>query len=72
MTSPRIAVLFYGNTGENMMNVVTKLRDVTCQGCGGRGGRHVDVRCTFLKLSLERSLMTRSAHKSVVKKERQG
>lgn len=26
---------------------VTKRRDVVCNGCGGRGGGHIDLKCPF-------------------------
>lgn len=38
-----------------MNTLVTKARDVVCQGCGGTGGRHREVRCPFLVAALERA-----------------
>ena len=37
-----------------MSTLVTRARDVVCQGCGGTGGRHRDVRCPFLVAAMAR------------------
>ena len=36
------------------MSAITKVHDVVCQGCGGKSGAHMDVRCPFLLLALGR------------------